>query len=135
MAHVPATDTDRVVGRVATADLAAGTLVSPGLFAARPAVPPGSTVVAAALVPGQFATFGLRPGQVVDAIRTAAPSAGDADAEGSVLTRATVFEVRPLDDATGTWIVSLLVPDAAAAPVASAAAAKALALALVPGAA
>jgi hypothetical protein len=129
--HVPTSDSPRVIGRLATADLAAGTLVSPGLFVAQPTVPAGSTVVAAALVPGQFATFGLRPGQAVTAIRTAAPSGGEE--VGAVLTQATVFEIRKLDDTAGTWIVSLLVPDDAAAPVASAAAAKALSLALIPG--
>ena len=133
VAHVAAADAGRVVGRVATADLAAGTLVAPGLFVAQPVVPAGSTVVAAALVPGQFATFGLRPGHTVDAIRTADGSAPDA--AGAVLTRATVFEIRPLDDTAHTWIVSLLVPDGAAASVASAAAAKSLSLALVAGAA
>ena len=128
VSHVPASEASRVVGKVATADLTAGTLVSAGLFAAQPAVPAGATVVSAALVPGQFATFGLRPGQVVDAIRTAD------DASATELARATVFEIRPLEDTAHTWIVSLLVPEADAAPVASAAAAKALALALVPGA-
>jgi len=133
VAHVAASDASRIVGRVATADLAAGTLVSPGLFVAQPVVPAGSTVVAAALVPGQFATFGLHPGQAVDAIRTADPSG--ADASGTVLTRATVFQIRPLDDTAHTWIVSLLVPDGAAPSVASAAAAKSLSLALVAGSA
>ncbi len=131
--HVAASDAGRVVGKVATTDLAAGTLVSPGLFVAQPVVPAGSTVVAAALAPGQFPTFGLRPGEAVTAIRTGDRSA--VDDSGFVLTRATVFEIRILDDTARTWIVSLLVPDAAAAPVASAAAAKTLSLALVPGAA
>jgi hypothetical protein len=131
--HLPASEASRVVGKVATADLAAGTLVSPGLFVARPAVPSGSTVVAAALVPGQFPTFGLRPGEAVTAIRTGdRATGGDA---GAVLAPATVFEIHTLDDTAKTWIVSLLVPDDAAAPVASAAAAKSLSLALVPGAA
>jgi len=129
VSHVSASEAGRVVGKVATADLSAGTLVSSGLFAAQPAVPAGATVVSAALIPGQFATFGLRPGQVVDAIHTAD------DASATVLARATVFEIRPLEDAAHTWIVSLLVPEADAAPVASAAATKSLALALVPGAA
>ena len=129
VSHVSASEASRVVGKVATADLSAGTLVSSGLFAAQPAVPAGATVVSAALIPGQFATFGLRPGQVVDAIHTAD------DASATVLARATVFEIRPLEDAAHTWIVSLLVPEADAAPVASAAATKSLALALVPGAA
>jgi hypothetical protein len=133
--HVAASDAASVVGKIATANLDAGTLVSPDLFLAQPPVPAGSTVVAAALVPGQFATFALRPGQAVAAIRTGDKPAGDAGAgAGAVLTNATVFEIRELDDTTGTWIVSLLVPDAAAAPVASAAAAKALYLALVPAA-
>src|SRR6476661_403690 len=96
-------------------------------------LPAGSTVVAAALVPGQFASFGLRPGQAVDAIRTADAAAGG-DVSGAVLARATVFEIRPLEDTAHTWIVSLLVPESDAASVASAAAAKSLALALVPGA-
>jgi hypothetical protein len=43
-----------------------------------------------------------------------------------------VYEVKPLDDTAGTWIVSLLVPEDAGPPVASAAAGKSLALALVP---
>ncbi|HKA03637.1 MAG TPA: SAF domain-containing protein [Acidimicrobiales bacterium] len=131
--HVPTSDASRVVGKVARADLAAGTLVSPGLFVAQPAVPAGSTVVAAALVPGQFPTFGLRAGQVVTAIRTANPSTGGDT--GAVLASATVFEIHILDDTAKTWIVSLLVPESAAAPVASAAAAKSLSLALVPGSA
>src|SRR6476660_1260436 len=76
VSHVPASEASRVVGKVATADLAAGTLVAPGFFVAQPTVPAVSTVVAAALVPGQFASFGLRPGPAVDAIRTADAAAG-----------------------------------------------------------
>ena len=128
--HVASIDSASVVGKVATADLPAGTLVSAGLFVGRPPVPAGVTVVAAALVPGQFATFQLRPGQPVAAIRTGGPGAAETDA-GEVLAAATVFEIRTLDDTTGTWIVSLLVPEASAPAVASAAAAKTLSLALV----
>jgi hypothetical protein len=126
--HVGAADSRRVVGKTATADLPAGTLVSDALFVGRPPVPAGSTVVAAALVPGQFATFQLRPGQPVTAIRTG--GIGDPGA-GAVVASAIVYEVRSLDDSTGTWIVSLLVPEAAAPAVASAGAAKSLSLALV----
>jgi hypothetical protein len=129
--HVGATDSRRVVGKTATADLPAGTLVTDALFAGRPPVPAGATVVAAALVPGQFATFELRPGQAVTAIRTGRATAAAEPDAGAVLAAATVYEVRALDDTTGTWIVSLLVPEAAAPAVASAAAAKSLSLALV----
>jgi hypothetical protein len=128
--HVAAVDSASVVGKIATADLAAGTLVSQGLFVARPPVPAGSIVVAAALVPGQFATFQLRPGQSVAAIRTGGLDSGGRDG-GEVLAAATVFEIRTLNDSTGTWIVSLLVPESSAPAVASAAAAKTLSLALV----
>ena len=131
MGHLAATDAARVIGQSATADLPAGTLVTAALFAGRPPVPAGSSVVAAALVPGQFATFQLRPGQTVTAIRTGGATAGAEPYAGTVLAPATVYEVRPLDDTAGTWIVSLLVPEAAAPGVASAAAAKALSLALV----
>ena len=130
VSHVGADDVRRVVGKTAAADLPAGTLVTDALFTGRPAVPAGSTVVAAALVPGQFATFQLRPGQTVVAIRTGGAAAAEPD-PGAVLAPATVYEVRALDDTTGTWIVSLLVPEAAAPAVASAAAAKSLTLALV----
>jgi hypothetical protein len=126
--HVGTAESKRVVGKTATADLPAGTLVSEALFVGRPPVAAGSTVVAAALVPGQFATFELRPGQTVTAIRTGGPA--DAGV-GQVVASATVYEVRSLDDTAGTRIVSLLVPEAAAPAVASAAAAKSLALALV----
>jgi flagella basal body P-ring formation protein FlgA len=129
--RVAATDLRAVVGQVAGTDLAAGTLVAPGLFAGPPSIPAGSTVVSAALVPGQFGSFGLRAGEAVDAIRTASPSSGGAP-EATVLARATVYEVKPLDDTAGTWIVSLLVPEDAGPAVASAAAGKSLALALVP---
>ena len=128
--HVAAATRRRVVGKIATADLAAGTLVSVGLFVGRPPVPAGSTVVAAALVPGQFATFQLRPGQAVAAIRTGGPTA-PRRTPARCWPTATVYEVRTLDDTTGTWIVSLLVPESSAPAVASAAAAKTLSLALV----
>ncbi len=82
--HVPAADLHRMVGKVAAADLAQGTLVSDSLFIGRPPVPAGSTVVAAALAPGQFATFQLRPGQAVAAIRTGGqPAATGATAENA----------------------------------------------------
>ena len=123
--HVRAADAATVIGKVAGADLVAGTLVSAALFAGRPPVPAGSSVVAAALQPGQFATFQLRPGQAVRALR--------ADASAVAIVAATVYEVRALADTNGTWIVSLLVPDSAAPAVAAAAAAKTLSLALVGG--
>jgi hypothetical protein len=128
--RVAATDVRTLVGKVASADLAAGTLVSSGLFAGRPPIPAGSSVVSAALVPGQFASFGLRPGQVVEAIRTASPSNGGAT-EASALAQASVYEIKTLNDTAGTWIVSLVLPEDAAPAVASAAAAKSLTLALV----
>jgi Flp pilus assembly protein CpaB len=131
--RVAATDLRTIVGRVASTDLAAGTLVSPGLFAGRPPIPVGATVVSAALVPGQFASFGLHPGQTVDAIHTASPSTGaGAGADAVVLARALVYEIKTLNDTAGTWIVALLVPEDAAPAVASAAAGKSLSLALVP---
>jgi hypothetical protein len=105
--------------------------VADALFTGRPAVPAGSTVVAAALVPGQFATFQLRPGQAVMAIRTGGAATAAAPDPGAVLAPATVYEIRALDDTASTWIVSLLVPEPAAPAVASAAAAKSLTLALV----
>jgi hypothetical protein len=124
---VPAEQAKTVLGKVAAADLSVGTLVTPALFSSRPSLPAGSTVVAAALVPGQFASFGLRPGAIVDAIR-----AGDGDAPGQIVaSHATVFEVRELKDSAGTWIVSLVIPEQASASVATAATAKHLTLALV----
>jgi hypothetical protein len=127
---VPVDHAKTVLGKVAAADLGVGTMVTPALFSTRPSLPPGSTVVAAALVPGQFASFALRPGSIVDAIR-----AGDADTPGQIVaSHATVFEVQELKDSAGTWIVSLVVPEQLSASVASAATAKRLTLALVGGA-
>jgi hypothetical protein len=128
--RVAAADLRSVVGRVASTDLAAGTLVSPSLFAGRAPIPAGSTVVSAALAPGQFGSFGLRPGQVVEAIRTTSPSAGG-PTEAAVVAHASVYEIKALNDTAGTWIVSLLVPEDAAPAVASAAAGKSLSLALI----
>jgi hypothetical protein len=134
VAHLPAEQGRAVVGRVATGDLPAGTLVSEDLFVPKFVAPAGTRVVEAPLSPGQFATLALRPGQRVTVIRTADATNGTAPAGQVITDKARVYEVAEGQDADGSRIVGLLVPTPAAPAVAGAAATKKLWLALVPDA-
>ena len=114
-----------VVGRVASADLAEGTLLSAGLFLDGSAVDAGDGVVGLALEPGQVPTAALRSGDLVNVV---APGDGT---DGAVLAeRAEVYAVEDLP-AEGRVFVSLALPEADANAVAAAADGSQLRLVLV----
>lgn len=96
-------DAERVVGRVATADLPALTLLTDAHLADAAAVGAGEGVVGLSLEPGQFPSFGLRPG---DAVNVVSAGAGDA----AVATAAAVVGVEELDGQDGRF-VSVKLPE------------------------
>lgn len=65
-----------IVGKVALADLATGTLITAEQFADTADIPPGSGVVGLDLDPGEFPSFSLRPGDRVRVVRVATGPAG-----------------------------------------------------------
>lgn len=109
----PARSTE-VIGRVAAADLGAGTLVTQSNVVDLPAVGPGEGVVGLALDPGQYPAGRLSPGDVVNVI---------VPAEGETLVvaeAATVFSVEDLGG-QGRRFVSLRASEDDANRVAAAA--------------
>jgi hypothetical protein len=91
---VPAADAGRLVGQVALADLASGTLVTAGQFSAVASIPPGRGVVGLDLGPGEFPTFAIRPGDTVRVLAIPADGrAGGVQAPEVLADRAEVVEV------------------------------------------
>jgi hypothetical protein len=136
LATVAVNDSTRVVGRSASTDLPAGTVVTPELFVSTAQIPAGQAVVGLRLEPGELPSSTLRPGDVVDVILTG--KAGDATVagrpgEGVVLVRAVPVTDIVTDGDQGRRFVSLTVSDSDAAKVSAAAAQKQVRLAQVPG--
>lgn len=108
IAHVRQEDSAAVVGRIATTDLEAGTLVTRSLVADRVALGEGDGVVGLALDPGQFPALGLLPGDRVNVV--SAEPVAQLDGEGGsspVLARGgEVFAVEDLGG-QGRQLVSL----------------------------
>jgi hypothetical protein len=122
-----------VIGKAAVADLAPGTLVSRALFADQVVPGAGERVVGMALAPGEYPTSRLRRGDVVDVVLapTAVPAAGADAVPGQVLAHGVkVWDIEKRSDNSGTMVVSVVVPEAQLAVVATAAAQKQVRLAL-----
>jgi len=84
----------RIVGKVATIDLAIGTLISADLVADTSGIPTGSGVVGLDLAPGEYPTPSLRPGDRVRVVVLAAGGgAADPDAVAVVAEDVEVVEV------------------------------------------
>lgn len=124
-----------VVGRVAGVDLVPGTLVTRRQLATGPALPAGRAIVGLALKAGQLPS-GLRAGDAVLVVLV--PPAGAAgvapDSESAVLDDVRVAAVGEAEDAAGATVVSVNVPAADAAAVATAGADGRVSLVKVGGA-
>lgn len=133
VAHVRQEDSADLVGRIATSDLEAGTLVTRSQLADRVALGMGDGVVGLALDPGQFPSFGLLPGDRVNVV-SATPTASVEDEDGtasSVLARGgEVFAVEDLGN-QGRQFISLRMGEEDANRVAAAAERGPLRLVLV----
>lgn len=115
-----------LVGRLWAADLQAGTLVSPSLTVERLEVDAGEALVGLALPPGGWPSSALRAGDPVMVVASG-------DVAEVLVERAMVDAVTVLGDAvSGTRLITVAVPHAAAAEVAAAAAAGEITLLVVP---
>lgn len=124
---IPASDKASVIGRVATTALPAGTLLHPAHVGSSPDLDPGQVSVGVALEPGRFPPR-LGPGDRVLALESA--TAGDANPAGELAT-GVVTSVEPLQSGSG-MVIGLKVSREAATPLAGAATARRLSLALLP---
>ena len=127
---VPTAGADRVVGRTAAADLAAGSLLNPDQVIDAPALPAGTVVASAVLKDGQ-APVDLAVGDVVDIVET---TAVDAFGVGEARSRGTgqVVALSHPGDGENASVVSLAVPSDAAVAVSAAGAAGRLSLVVAP---
>ncbi len=114
---VPASERDRIVGRVAAVALVVGSLLVPADVSNAARVPHGMAIVGASLKAGQY-PVSLAPGDQVKLVETASPSAIGTAAPVDRGT-ANVLDVDQSPDGSGTLALSLLVPTDAAIGVAS----------------
>ena len=122
IAHVRQEESGDIVGRIATTDLEAGTLVTRSQVADRVAIGAGEGVVGLALDPGQFPALGLLPGDRVNVVSAepVAPEDGE-EAPSPVLAQGgEVFAVEDLGG-QGRQFVSLRMSEDDANRVAAAA--------------
>jgi hypothetical protein len=132
IAHLDRTQAASVGGRVAVADLPAGTLLTAASVSPRLSVAPGEGVVGLALEPGQVPAGELVPGDVVNVV--AGPASASVDSSGRESTLlASLAEVYAVEDlgVQGRKVVSLKLPVADANRVAAAAERGPLRLVLV----
>lgn len=127
LSHLPGSASATVVGRIATTDLEAGTLLTRSQVTERVVLAPGDGVVGLALDPGQFPALGLVPGDRVNVVTAAAAGGTDSGGEDSggedrsVLAEdGEVFAVEEVGN-QGRQFVSLRMSEADANRVASAA--------------
>jgi hypothetical protein len=134
---IPASQRDRILGRVAAVGLVPGELVTSGQLANGPRLAAGEAVVGLSLRPGQFPA-GLRPPDDVMVIDTgptaegsASPSASAASFSPVVLVnRAEVFSVDLAADGQ-TSVVSIVTSQSLAPSIAQAAARAGVSLVLL----
>lgn len=122
LSHLPRSASATVVGRIATTDLEAGTLLTRSQVTERVVLAPGDGVVGLALDPGQFPAMGLVPGDRVNVVTAAAADGSDGDGEDTTVLAESgeVFAVEELGN-QGRQFVSLRMNEADANRVASAA--------------
>lgn len=129
---LPATVESRegLIGEVWAVDLPAGELLSPALVSQRLLVEDGQALVGLHLGPGEFPVVGLRPGEVVMVIDVG----GQTGQQPRVLVDAATIEsvaVLGDQDAAAARLVTVSVPESAAAAVTSAGSAGRASIAVV----
>lgn len=112
-----------VVGRPVAASLPAGTLLTEQMLGSGPGLAAQDRVVGLALDPGEYPTSALQPGDEVMVVRTPAAATGGEEPAGAtvLVARTAVWAVQPLDEVSSGLLVSVLVNEQVAAPVAAAA--------------
>ncbi len=117
-------DVEVVVGKTATVDLLAGQVLSGAMVTSAATPAEGQASVGLALDPTRVPSAGLAPGDVVDVI--AVPGGESADATGRSLNRPTVlarvalvFAVQGAATGAGQVLLTLVVQESEATPVAA----------------
>jgi hypothetical protein len=135
---IPASQRDRIVGKVAAVSLVPGELVTSGQLSTGPRLAAGQAVVGVSLRPGQFPAA-LRPPDEVMVVDTGptvvdgSPSASATSFSPSVLVaRAEVFSVDVAADGQ-TTVVSIITPQSLAPQVVEAGARGGVSLVLLGG--
>jgi hypothetical protein len=116
----------RVVGKIASVDLPAGTLVTPKNVGAGLAIQSGQSIVGVALTVLQIPSFPLSAGDSVRVVDTPVAQ-GEPPTTTPQSFAATVFTTK-FNDKTSQWIVDLIVPEGKAADIAARAATGRVAL-------
>jgi hypothetical protein len=133
LASVPASERTAIVGQVAATNLVSGSLLARAQLAGAGRVSAGEAIVGMALKPGQFPSH-LGPGDRVNVVQGAGGLATDDAGVGEVLVAAaTVVTVEDVEDSSTTVVVSLRLPERAAARVAALASVGRATLVLVAG--
>jgi hypothetical protein len=130
IASIKTQDARLVMGRVATSNLTAGTLLTESVVAPVDPPAPGQAIVGTALKRGQFPTS-LRIGDVVLVVIGPSTASSTSQVTATSDIRGTVTELGAFDETNGTATVSLRVESDDAAAVASAGSASNLALAVL----
>lgn len=130
IAHLPESASASVIGRIAVADLDAGTILTPSQLTERSTLGSGDGVVGLALDPGQFPALGLLPGDRVNVVAGGTAADAEGDEQLVLAGGAEVFAVEELGN-QGRQFISLRMPQDDANRVAAAAERRPLRLVLV----
>lgn len=117
---IPASEAADIVGRVASVDLPAGSLLTSGNTLDTLPVPEGTSIVGIALNSSQLPSYRLVAGDAVRLVDTPVAQ-GEPPTSDPQTFNATVFTTT-YDEATQTWIVDVVVPEREAASIAARAA-------------
>jgi len=127
---IPSDRRDEIVGETASTDLLPGTLLTDELVGGEDVVEVGQAIAYVSLRGGRLTTSSLRPGDRVQVVVSATTSG--ADPTGAVVAEGRVVEIEDLDDATGTQVIAVSVPEADAPAVAGASASEQASVVKVP---
>jgi len=122
------TDADSVIGKTATVDIPAGTLISPNNVASQAGLPADTSIVGVSLTPAQLPSFPMSSGDPVRIVETPV-NQGDPPATTPKTISATVASVTK-DNVSGNTVVSVQVNSRDAADLAARAATGRVALIL-----
>ena len=125
---IPASDASEVVGKVASVDLPAGSLLTTSNTLDTLPVPDGSSIVGIALNSSQLPYYRLAAGDSVRLVDTPVAQ-GEPPTSDPKTFDATVFTTT-YDEANQTWIVDVVVPEREAASIAARAATQRVSIVL-----
>lgn len=110
-------ESGQIVGKTASVDLPAGTLITADTVGEGLAIEDGQSIVGVALTAAQMPSFPLSAGDAVRIVSTPVAQ-GEPPASTPDSFPATVFTAR-FDEKTAQWIVDLVVPEGKAADIAA----------------